>query len=267
MSAGLLRHALLAQDLRLRWPGSQEGGHGIDVRQVRGFLPDGALRQRRRRGDGLLLARGDDAEEAPVAHHGPHARHRLDPLAVEGLEHRAIRGRAHDPTVQHARQLQVVHVDAGARHLVRQVEPRQRLADQRQLIGTFRRRAAIGVPGEIDLGTQLPIGRALVARLAVDGAVAHEQLVNAGVEPSRRGLQESIAYLGAGLPQRAAAVHGRPAAGGNALVRAAAGIGRDHADAGVVDVQLFRRDLRQGGGDALADFDLAGAHLDARRRS
>jgi hypothetical protein len=79
------RRALLAQQLRLRGLGSQEVGQGIDVGQVRGFVPDGALRQRRRRGDGLLLALGDDAEEAPVAHHGPHARHRLDPLAVEGF--------------------------------------------------------------------------------------------------------------------------------------------------------------------------------------
>ena len=202
--------------------------------------------KRRGRGDSLFLARGDDAEEAPIAHDSPHARHRLDPPAVECLKDRAIRRRPQNAAVQHAGQLEVVHIDAGASHLVRQVDPGQRTC----------RPASAGQHASAPRGRPRPLqdrprhsapnrSRSRCS-LPVDGPIAHKQLVNTGVEPSRRCLEEGVAYFGAGLPQRAAAVDGRPAAGGNALVRAAAGIGWDHADAGVVDVQLFRRDLRQG---------------------
>jgi hypothetical protein len=64
------------------------------------------------------------------------------------------------------------------------------LADQRQLIGTLRY-AATGAPRSTPTPRSQAV--ALVARLAADGAVAPEQLVNAGVEPPRRGPQESIA--------------------------------------------------------------------------
>src|SRR5207249_10448707 len=58
--------------------------------------------------------------------------------------------------------------------------------------------------------------------------------------------------------QRRAAVLDRQAAGGVTLVRRARGVAGDDLDARRLQVQLVRGDLRQGGGDALPQLDLAG---------
>ena len=76
----------------------------------------------RARLDRLLLALGDDAEEAAVAHHCDHARHRFDAGLVEALELRAVARRPHHAAVHHARQAHVLHVGCAAGDLAGNVE-------------------------------------------------------------------------------------------------------------------------------------------------
>ena len=83
-------------------------------------LPFRRSRERSASLDRLFFARGDDAEEAAVAHHCHHARHRLRRRLVEAFERRAVSRRAHDAAVQHAGQAQILNVGRTARHLARE---------------------------------------------------------------------------------------------------------------------------------------------------
>src|SRR5262249_2832989 len=112
------------------------------------------------------------------------------------------------------------------------------------------------------LAAQLPIGRALVACTPVDGPIANKQLIDAGAEPLSCCLEKGAAHFGTGLLQRAATLDGRSAASRDALVGTAGCVGGDHADACVVDVQLFCGDLGERRDDPLADLDLSGSNLD-----
>src|SRR5215468_865357 len=113
-----------------------------------------------------------------------------------------------------------MHVNVRPNHLSRKVDPGQRFAYERQLVGAFRCRAAVRIPREIDLGAQLPVGRALVARASMDGPIANEQLTDAGAEPQSCGRKERDADLGTSLPQRVATFDRRSAASRDALIRA-----------------------------------------------
>src|SRR6185503_166652 len=62
-----------------------------------------------------------------------------------------------------------------------------------------------------------------------------------------------------------AAVLDRQAAGGLPLIRGPTGVGRDHLDAHVRDVELLGRYLRKRGQDALAELAFAGEHRDRAR--
>src|SRR5262249_12708724 len=112
------------------------------------------------------------------------------------------------------------------------------------------------------LAAQLPIGRALVACTPVDGPIANKQLIDAGAEPLSCCLEKGAAHFGTGLLQRAATLDGRSAASRDALVGTAGCVGGDHADACVVDVQLFCSDLSERRDDPLADLDLSCSNLD-----
>ena len=73
-----------------------------------------------------------------------------------------------------------------------------------------------------------------------------------------RQLDQDGADLRAGEPQRRAAVLDRLAAGGHAFVGRPLGVARNHPHPVERQVEFLRGDLRQGGENALAEFDLAG---------
>ena len=120
------------------------------VRQLRPSVHFALFEQRLARLDRLLLALGDDAEERAVAHHRDHARHRLDRRFVDAFERRAVARRAHHAAVHHAGQAHVLHVRGAAGHLRRDVEARDRLADDLVARRRLRRRLGGRLAVEID---------------------------------------------------------------------------------------------------------------------
>jgi hypothetical protein len=79
-------------------------------------------------------------------------------------------------------------------------------------------------------------------------------------EALRGEVEQDFAHLGAGEPQRDAAVLDRLAAGGDTLVRRLLGVAGDPVKAREWQLELLRRDLRERRRHALAELDLAGAH-------
>src|SRR5262249_31733012 len=155
-----------------------------------------------------------------------------------------------------------VHVHRATPRLVRQVDARHRLADHAEVTRRLWCHVTPGVTGEVDRALKLPVGRCLVARPSAHRSVDDVKLVNPDAEACGSGREKRMAHLGAGLSQSTAALAERSAACGHALVGAAFGIGRDHANARDVDVELVGGDLSQRGHKALTDLDLAAAHLD-----
>ena len=167
------RRLLVADDGVLRRQRLQLLVEAGGIGQRRSGLP---LRRGRQRLDGLdrlLLALGDDAEEAAVAHHRDDARHRPHLGFVERFELRAVLRRARHAAVHHAGQPQVLHEGRAAGHL-----------------GRRDRRAAIDCPTMLVLRRRLRrhlAGRlALEIGLAGELAVAHLAAVRRGDRRRRR---------------------------------------------------------------------------------
>ncbi len=91
-----------------------------------------------------------------------------------------------------------------------------------------------------------------------DDAILHRQLRDRRPETVGGERKERLPGLGARLPERDAAGLDRRAPGGVALVRRARGIAHHHRDPREGDIEFVRDDLREGGLDAGAEFDLAG---------
>ncbi len=228
------------------------------VRQRRAGRPFRASCERHARLDRLLLALGDNAEKAAVAHHGDDAGHRLDRRFVDGLQLRAILGRTHHAAMGHAGQPQVLHIGDAAGDLAGNVETLDRLADD--LVGGRRLRLCLSrdLAMEIGVAGQIAIAHLAAVRRA-DDTIRHRKRRGIDAEALGREFDENLAHLRASEAQRNAAVFDRLAAGGHAFIGGFLGIAGNHVQARERQVEFFRRDLRQGGGDALPQFDLAGA--------
>src|SRR5215813_5631364 len=164
--------------------------------------------------------------------------------------------------MQHAGQLEVMHIDIRPNHLSWQIDSGKGFSDKRQLVSALRCRPAVRVPCKIDCPAKLPIGRVLVAFAPMNGPIAHEQLVAVDAEPLSCCVKKGSAHFRTGLSQCAATLDGRSAAGRDALVGTTICIRWDHADARVVDVQLFGSDLSERRDDPLADLDLSCSNFD-----
>ena len=160
-----------------------------------------------------------------------------------------------------AGQGEVMYEARAAKHLVGKIEPRHRGAGEapgrRQLRRHARRRIALEQRG---IG-KLPITGAQIAR-SDDRAVFDRKVVAGDAQPLRGAGKIDGARLGGGMAHGGTRLLHREGARGGALVGACRRGHRQHADAADVDVELVGGNLCQGGGDALADFDLAWAHLD-----
>ncbi len=229
------------------------------IGQFRPRRPFRALDQRIARLDRLLLARGDDTQERAVAYHRDHARHGLHAGLVEAFEPGAIARRPHHPAMHHAGQANVLHIDRPARDLGRDVEARNRFADDRVACRILRRDFGSRLALEIGLRSQIAVAD-LAAVGARDRAVGDLERVGRRVELLGRKAEQDRAHFGRRHAQRGAAVLDRLAAGGLAFVRRPAGVAGHHRDLVQRQIELFGRDLAQRRENALAEFDLAGVH-------
>jgi hypothetical protein len=214
---GRVVDALLDRRLRLQ-PGVQVRVVG----EVVARLPGRELERARPCLDGLFLALRHHADEAAVAQHRHHARHRADGREVQRGEHVAAIGRAHHAPVEHAGQHHVVHERRPARHLGRQVEARHVVADDARALHRLQRRAVPDVGVEQGGMGQRPVVQPGRRAVAQDGAVGDRQRGGVGIEPARGGIDQQGTGKGAGLPQGRAAFVDGAAAGGDALVGRAA---------------------------------------------
>ena len=219
----------------------------MDVgRHRRGLFPRALRAQLRRRGDRVLFALGEHAEEAAVANDRGALRFPTE------IKFRKTMRRPHDAPMQHVRQHHVLHVARLAGELGRQVAPRRAGADDAVGRRRLQRRRARDLALDV---RQLPVGDA--AARAADRAVVDRELGRLAPSTLRRAAEHQRAQLGAGHAQRLAALLDRQAAGGHAFVRAVGGARRQHADSRKIDTQLLGGDLRQRGEDALPELDLA----------
>ncbi len=226
------------------------------------FVPLGRGGQRTPRLHGLPFAFRDHGEVAALPHDGHHARHVLDRSGVERAEHCPGAGLAHGAGVQHPRQAHVLDVGGPARDLGRNVHTRQRRADHpvgRRVLETpvrpgrhVQRQAG----GEVAIRRRVPVRR-------MDRAVRGLQALRRQAELAGGGAHQQLAHLGGSVHDRRPAVLHGVAAGGKTLVRRAAGVRGDQAQAVRCNVELLGGDLEQRRFQALAQFRLAGEHLDA----
>ncbi len=203
---------------------------------------------------------GHHAEERPVPHQRrPAAEVQVSKSGQDGDP----RGRPHHPSVDHARQGEIVQEPRTPGHLVRDIQPRgtapghgplpRRPGRHRHLGGgpvehSWLRQRPVAQPGRTISGTDLPVG--------------HGQCCLADPELGRSGVQQQVTGLRARLPERRAGVLDRPAARRDTLIRADAGGHRGYLHPGQGDLEFFGGDLGQRGPDALAVLHLAGPDRD-----
>ena len=233
-------------------------------RQRRLLAPPRRGRQRRGRGERLLLPLGENAQEAAVPHHGHDARQRANALLVDLFEARAAARRADNPTVQHPGQRQVLEITRGAGDDRSEVDAPGLAPDDAVPGRRFRRHAAGGAYVEPLPAEQLPVARRSPAR--GDRPVLDAQLARVDAELGRREPEQVRARFRGRLPQRRAALLGRGAAGGEAFVEPVRGVGGLDAHALERDVELFRTDPREHRAQPLSVLRLAAEDGDRLRR-
>jgi hypothetical protein len=165
--------------------------------------------------------------------------------------------RPHDSPMAHARQPEVVHVDGFAAHLGRQVQPRQRLADQALLVGRPQRRRQVQQQLDMAAGEQLGLAelpavcRTQPARRELDRVGCHGQAFG--------GLRDQPGpRLRRRRPERRGVDLDRGAGDRRALVGAACGVAQHHLDALGRQHQLFGHQLPVGGRQPGAQVDMTG---------
>jgi len=177
--------------------------------------------------------------------------------------------RAGPRTAQHARVQQIVRCEVmdegGARHLVRQIQPRQAPPDDAVVRRRLGRRVGGRRAGKVDVACDRPVVLADVATRAHETAVLDGEGLDRASEPVRDMAKKGRPHLGADEANGGARDRDRIAARGKAFPRTRRSLPGDDAQPRRGDVQLLGRDLRQGGEDALADFDLAGRKPHAAR--
>ena len=213
------------------------------------------------RRDRLLLARRGDGDKAAAHAQPDHAGQGAYRGFVQGLEPGALRRRPQHAAVHHARQLHVVH-EGGAAEFGADVAPCHAFSHDRVLCAGLGRRAAGGRAREAHLAGEVPVAGRKIGSRQLDRAVVHAQFGGAHLEAARGFFDEQLAHLGAGEPHRGAADLDRLAAGGVPLVGRAARVAGHDREPRQRNIQLFGGDLRDGGDDALAEFDLAAEHGD-----
>ena len=278
------RHVSLIRSAKRRLDhvrGAAEGGgdialfrdHGI-CRLRRAHLIEEASRPCERRRDvprhlqllcgahGVPLVRRDNREKVAPADDADAGNVRDGRLVEAGdacaVGVRALPGRPHDASVQHARQPDVLHVRVLAADLVREVEPRMASADDRVLGRSFLR----GRAGQRDLERLVAKEIAVLHGLRPvagngDDAFRHRELIGWNAQPARGQRQQRLTRFGSRRPDLRTAALDRRARDGGALIRRHVRVEPHRGDLAHVEVELLGGNLQQRGARALAELDVA----------
>jgi len=165
----------------------------------------------------------------------------------------------------HARQPQVLDVGGAARDLGRDVHARQGAADHPVGRRVLQPSAGLGRHVQREAGRKVAVGQRTPVR-RLDRAIFGLQLRWGQAEPAGGCLDQQAAHLGGGVQDRRPAVLHGMAAGGEALVGRASGVGGDQIQAGRRHVELLGGNLEQRGLETLPKLRLAGEHLDTAIR-
>jgi hypothetical protein len=169
-----------------------------------------------------------------------------------------VRGRT--TRVDHPLALEVLHVGEAAGHLVRDVEPRDRLADDGVIPRVLRHRLGVDLQLQVAATHELRVGNAGAAAARRDHAVGDCERLLRDTEPCRRLRKQCLARGGCRLPDLHAANLDRQAAERDALIRRQQRVALDHVDARERHRELLGSDLRHRGANAGAEVDLARVH-------
>jgi hypothetical protein len=120
--------------------------------------------------DRLPLVAGDHGQIIAVADHLDHAGKRLNGCDIERLQRATAAWRADYPRMQHAWQAQVLDERRAATDLGRDVQTRQRMADEFEVGSGHRGRPGLGVLMHIDMLDRVGITHPLTGR-AFDYAI------------------------------------------------------------------------------------------------
>ncbi len=243
--------------------GADRLGRRVEVGQVGEGVPLDA--QGPGGGLGLLLPLGDDADEVVDHHHLHQARDMGDRGLVHGGEAAADEGaavapgvgRPDHPTVQHARQAHVVDIGHAPGRLARDVDPRNRAADDAVGGRVLQRDVLVQHQHGRLPGDQLGIGARTVGLAAArDLALDDDKVLDRQIQPLGRLFDQPSPRLGGGLAQGYGGELDRLAGGGVALVRGPGRVAQHHLDLTQGQVQLLGDDLGKGGADAGAQVDV-----------
>ena len=161
--------------------------------------------------------------------------------------------------MHHAVEPQILHIGDGAGDLGRNIDARQRAADDGEGLRILELRT------RLRLDVQNVVGDELAKRYATavgrnNRAAFGFEVCGRDREPLRGKADEDLTRLGSGMPNRGAALGHGLAAGGEALVRSSSGIGRNERDRAGRNAELLGGELDQRRLDALAQLGFAGEH-------
>ena len=253
------RSATLMHRARRAGQAGEELGDFALFRHHRRIRPAHMPRGKFDRLDRVLFALRSDCEKAAVAHHRSHAGQCAQRRFVDRLEHGTERLGTHDPRVQHSRQFHVVH-ERRTRELARDIAARSAAPDHRVARYGFGRHGSGCGACKADRRGEVPIGSPQVGARHCEDAVLLAEFARLDLEAPRGFLQEKMAHFGAREPHRRAADLDRLAARRVPLVRRAARVAGDDGQLVQRHAELFGRDLRDRGDDALPQLDLAAEH-------
>ncbi len=236
----------------------------LDARRQRRLLePTRRAVQRLETRDGLLLALGHDAGEAPVAHDRDDAGERLRTSLVELGQPRRLAGGLEHACMEETRRGEVLDEASPPGDELADLVGGRGAAHDGVGLRRLRRRVARDRDAEASPAQHLPVGRRPPVRsehrAVVDSEVRRIDLESLGGEPEEVG-----SGLRGRLLDRRPAVGQRHAAGGDPLVGAVLCVGGPHDDAGQAHVELLRGYPCHRAGDALAELRLARRDGDRR---
>ena len=208
--------------------------------------------------DGGPFILGNDAEEVALAHELDDTGNAADRRLVDALQRRSDRRRPYHAAVQHAGHAEVLHVGEFAGHLVRNVDARDRGADDLEVFRVLglRRLGVVDRERKGLAADQLAIADGFAA--AADGPGGDRELVRLDAELRRREIEQRTSRHRRGVANLHAADLDREAAECRPLIRRQRRVALDDLNPVERHVELVGHDLRQRGAHAGAEIDLAG---------
>jgi hypothetical protein len=215
------------------------------------------------RGNRVLLALGDDADEIADADNRNEPRHVAHGRFIDrdqaGADERAgidaSIGWAHHAAVQHAGHADVVHEGELAGRFRRQIDARHGVADDAVVAG----RLDLDVIGKLEpdrlVADQLAIADAAIV-MPANETVLDLEIGRRKLQPRGRAREQELPRLGRSLAQGNGGDLNRFARDRRALVWHGGGVAEHHDDAGKGHVEFLGDDLAERGANAGTEIDV-----------